>query len=360
MKELCNQAMDIGVTITASKMSVSPWRAEETKGRVLQSVREGDQGIIDNVLAKGSGALVDRWLDKVVWKKEKAGNLMARRHGVKDLEPINLSQVPHEVVTCLDAWLAPFERLNHEFGKVDWFVVRRAPWAAKAKAKNDRHKRNENVTDKMIRDIEEACSMKSGLVASTIWKGGRDEWEKDGENIMARVNQGLGRLKVLGFDSEGNGDYYQLGWVCEKGLEALVLGPQFFPQELLDVMARDDVYLLGIGIWGDLQTLTGRKIGWRAVDMAVMSSDLPACNHSKPGMAREELQAPLKHFFFRAVVMLSPHFAYSVFATRPAGLGPHMIAGAAWETPFFAWPRYSVATSPFRLFAIQPELQAPL
>ena len=285
MKELCNQAMDIGVTITASKMSVSPWLAEETKGRVLQSIREGDQGIIDNVLAKGSGALVDRWLDEVVWKKEKAGNLMARRHGVKDREPIDLSQVPHEVVTCLDAWLAPFERLNHEFGKVDWFVVRRAPWAAKAKAKNDRHKRNENVTVKMIRDIEEACSMKSGLVASTIWKGGRDEWEKDGENIMARVNKGLGRLKVLGFDSEGNGDYYQLGWVREKGLEALVLGPQFFPQELLDVMARDDVYLLGIGIWGDLQTLTGRKIGWRAVDMAVMSSDLPACNHSKPGMA---------------------------------------------------------------------------
>ena len=286
MKELFNQAMDIGVTKTVSEMSVSPWLAQETRGRVIQRIGEGDQATIANVLAKGSGALVDKLLDEAVLKKEKAGSLMARRHGDQDQEPIDLSQVPLEVVNCLDAWLAPFERLRQEFGKAKWFVVRRAPWAAKAKVKNEKHKKNESVTDKMIRDIEGACTMKSGLVANKIWKGGRDEWEKDREEIMARVTKGLGRLKVLGFDAEGsNGEYYQLAWVGEDGLEAVVMGPFFFPQELMEVMARDNVYLLGIGIWEDLKLLSSKRTGWRAVDMAVVASDLPGCNHRKPGMA---------------------------------------------------------------------------
>ena len=138
----------------------------------------------------------------------------------------------------------------------------------------------------MIGFLKATCTLESGLCANAIWKGGENEWKIDGKNILARVNKAVAKLQVLGFNGEGKeNEYFQLAWVGDFGLEAIVLGPKFFPAELLEMMERDNIYVLGIAVWEDLFALTGRRTEWKGVDLSVMCSDIPGSDHRKPGMA---------------------------------------------------------------------------
>ena len=165
-------------------------------------------------------------------------------------------------------------------------MIRRLYKGWKNRNHNSEQKRYEACTAKMITFLKATCTLKSGLCADAIWKGGKNEWKIDGKNILARVNKAVAKLQVLGFNGEGKeNEYFQLAWVGDFGLEAIVLGPKFFPAELLEVMERDNIYVLGVAVWEDLFALTGRRTGWKGVDLSVMCSDLPGSDHRKPGMA---------------------------------------------------------------------------
>ena len=98
--------------------------------------------------------------------------------------------------------------------------------------------------DRLMESIYEQCSLSSGTSAVSIWKVGEKHWESSKETVLDRVSKGIGRLPVIGLDSEGHGTYYQLGWVGETGLEAAVFGPGFFPQELMVILEDPQVYVV--------------------------------------------------------------------------------------------------------------------
>ena len=282
-------AIENGVRRVA-KEEGDQWTVEEDIKKVKERMFF-DDGTMDSVIAKGAADVLKDWwdLEKPVDPKtmnmEKLLEKMRNRQGLADYEEVDGSLLPEEAKASLEDLLVA-GREKEAFRQADWLVMRRLYKGRKNRNHNSEHKRTEACTAKMIAFLKDTCTLKSGLCADAIWKGGENEWKKDGKDILARVNKAVARLEVLGFDGEGeNNEYFQLAWAGDNGLEAVVLGPKFFPGELIEVMERDNIYILGVAVWEDLFGLTGRRTGWRGVDLSVMSSDLPSANHGKPGMA---------------------------------------------------------------------------
>ena len=138
----------------------------------------------------------------------------------------------------------------------------------------------------MLIRVKGICTMENGLCVQRIWKGGERACFVEGLKKMEHIQQGCKRLGVFGFDSEGQGGiYYQISWIGESGIEALVIGPNFFPNELLTVLSSPGVYILGVGIWQDICSLSADITSFKTIDLSVLVSDLPSSNHAQPGMA---------------------------------------------------------------------------
>ena len=86
---------------------------------------------------------------------------------------------------------------------------------------------------RMVNNIQDRCTYRDGVCCGSLWKGNKHAWEKDGREILDRLIKGVERLRIVGFDSEGNGGvYHQIAWLGEDNVEVLVIGPKFFPTEI--------------------------------------------------------------------------------------------------------------------------------
>ena len=156
----------------------------------------------------------------------------------------------------------------------------------KNKNRSKGHRRKLEETAKLISSIKNQCTLDKGLCLTTIFKCGRHQWETgSGALVIRSLEAGINRFGVVGLDSEGNGSYFQLSWMGEEGLEALVVGPRFFPDELVAILTRDDVYVLGVAVMEDVLKLGGEGQGWKTVDLSVLASDMPTNDHKRPGQA---------------------------------------------------------------------------
>ena len=61
--------------------------------------------------------------------------------------------------------------------------------------------------------------------------------------------------------SEGDScNFVQIGWVGARGMEAAVLGINFFPDEIKEVLNNPRIYLVGRDIHYDLDKILGPGI----------------------------------------------------------------------------------------------------
>ena len=202
--------------------------------------------------------------------------LMKMGHGTPFAECIEESLVPQEAKDAV--------AIHKSGSKGKWFIIRRVSKAVKHK-KNTNFKIKEQSFDDLFSSIEERCTIDSGILIDGMWKGGEDQWSKDGQKLLQRINDGIKRMGILGFDGEGNGAYWQLAWLGENGIEALVLGPNFFPDELVKILKLPNVYILGVAVWEDVAGLSAESTGFKTVDLSILASDMPSFNKDKPGMA---------------------------------------------------------------------------
>ena len=60
--------------------------------------------------------------------------------------------------------------------------------------------------------------------------------------LLDSLNKGLTIMPVIGLDSEGGDVWFNLGWVGETDMVAMLVGPGFFPREIMEILERNDVY----------------------------------------------------------------------------------------------------------------------
>jgi hypothetical protein len=262
----------------------------EEADRKLRNRMSFDPLVRRKVYEKGTSVILAAW-----WKDDTVAGArwwpyMRHREGLDMSEEVDASVLPDEGLRVFQELFDANSEEATKFETASWEVWRRLYFRKNAN-KNKDFKERERLMEEMVHSLEKGCSLESGLVAEVIWKGGEDAWEANGQEIMQRLRKGLCRLPVAGFDGEGEGCYYQLAWLGELGLEALVLGPGFFPQEVMEVLEDEDVYVLGVNVWEDLLHVLGKKKGWKGVDLSILTSDMPSAKHSKPGMATLIYQA---------------------------------------------------------------------
>ena len=51
------------------------------------------------------------------------------------------------------------------------------------------------------------------------------------------------------------------------------------------MLSSPGVYILGVGIWQDICSLSADITSFKTIDLSVLVSDLPSSNHAQPGMA---------------------------------------------------------------------------
>ena len=123
--------------------------------------------------------------------------------------------------------------------------------------------------------ISEQCLLAGGTGVGRIYRGGETQYETDGAEVLLRIKNGVSRFPVLSLDSEGkNNEYFQIGFVGESFLEAVVFGPLFFPKDVLDIMKQPHVYIIGRSVHEDIGKLFGKQSGCQGVDVGVLTLDL--------------------------------------------------------------------------------------
>ena len=252
----------------------------ELRNRALKDgMKSSDSKNTLQLLSEGSHAVVQDFFDSV--NKDRLLRFLKQDDRNENLVPIFPTLVPEGATTLLEGSVDD-PTLSTKLKETGWMVVRRLN-KSKRRNRNVAYKLTEQTTRDMIASVEMQCLLTSGLCASKIFIGGKQEWEQDSSCMLARVNDGVGRLGILGFSSRG--EYYQLAWVGDKGIEAALIGPCFFPEELKLVMGRQDVYIVGMSVWDALEKLTGRKTGWKAMDPSVITRDLPNASSEKTSFA---------------------------------------------------------------------------
>ena len=144
-------------------------------------------------------------------------------------------------------------------------------------------KGNREKISELMRCIDKQCLLSGGTGVERIFKVGRDDWELAKASVMAKVDAGVKLWPVVGVDTEGGGTYFQIGWVGETGLEAAVTGPNFVPPEFLAILRNESIYKVGRSIHEDMEQFFGSARGKNAVELSVLTLDLPdSCAESKP------------------------------------------------------------------------------
>ena len=176
-----------------------------TKGQTLKEAGQKARRVwVDRVYKaatrRGLSRIIEEW---TIFAKEEGKDILDRMgHGKGQCSTEHLPSelVPSGAKGCSgDLWA---DRDYERYRRASWLLVRKL-YHAKNKNRSEGHRRKLEETAKLISSIEDQCTLDEGLV---------------------------------GLDSEGNGSYFQLSWMGEEGLEALVLGPQFFPDELVAIL----------------------------------------------------------------------------------------------------------------------------
>ena len=264
------------------------FRFGAAKGQTLKEAGQKARRVwVDRVYKaatrRGFSRIIEEW---TMFAKEEGKDILDRMgHGKGQCSTEHLPSelVPSGAKGCSgDLWA---DRDYERYRRASWLLVRKL-YHAKNKNRSEGHRRKLEETAKLISSIENQCTLDQGLCLTTIFKCGRRQWETgSGALVIRSLEAGINRFGVVGLDSEGNGSYFQLFWMGEEGLEALVVGPRFFPDELVAILTRDDVYVLGVAVMEDVLKLGGEGQGWKTVDLSVLASDMPTNDHQRPGMA---------------------------------------------------------------------------
>ena len=71
-----------------------------------------------------------------------------------------------------------------------------------------------------------------------------------------------------------NNAYFQIGWIGVDGLEAAVLGLNFIPREVKEILMDPSIYLVGRDIHADIKSVLWPQKR-SAVELSVLTLDLP-------------------------------------------------------------------------------------
>jgi hypothetical protein len=256
---------------------------------------------IKQVEVLGVPTVLKRWWESEQSLESKALiEFMRTSHETSWTREFKASFIPDHVRKCMD------DRFTDP-----WMMIRQV--TAYRNKKRDKERKEHFKTKslekhKILEEISKQCLIKSETSCYFIYKGGHKEWMVDGGEILLQLEEGIKRMPVIGLDSEGNGSWYQLAWVGMDGIEAAVLGLRFFPvillkhcywiyrlfflqKELMEILERPGVYIVGVDVHSELKELLGRKTGWSGVDLSTLTRDLPASNLKRPGLGEMILEA---------------------------------------------------------------------
>jgi hypothetical protein len=231
---------------------------------------------------EGVQSVLEEW-----WALEKSEGgwleLMRHRMGAKWTEMVKKERMPQAAVEKLDEACDGHKGLAN----VPWRIFRQVKQRSKKASNNIRmklFKTRDRDIDEILDTIADQCLLESGVGVGKIWKGGLEEYGIDGQEVFERMREGIARCPILAIDTEGDGGIYvQVGWVGENVLEAAVFGPHFLPAEVLDLIKDPTVYIGGKDVHDDLSLILGRKKGLKAVELSVLTLDLPdSCEDSDP------------------------------------------------------------------------------
>ena len=209
---------------------------------------------------------------------QEMSQLMKMGPGLSLIEEVNSSEVP----------MKAREALRKVSGI--WYIIRRTRNSKKSSSNLGFKERGIKIEDLFL-EIREKCILSNGLAAQCMWKGNEEAWHKDGGELLKRISEGIEKFGVVGLDSEGGGIWIQLSWLGVYGAEAIIMGPNFFPKDLVEVLHCKGVYILGVAVWEDLMFLLDDPMDCKSVDLSVLVSDLPSSNLNRPGMASIVLDA---------------------------------------------------------------------
>ena len=234
---------------------------------------------------QSAGAIVEGWM---IYAESTRGEALTEAMGneswrtATQIVPADI--LPDRARACTEQLLNDDCAEAVTFRLASWLVIRRL-YRTKNKRRNHLHLSRVEATEMLTSTVEKRCTLRSGLCASKIFKGGRREWARNGTaRVLPRVEAGVRTFGVLGYDSKGDGAYRQLAWVGDHGLEAAVLGPRFFPPELARLMSRDGVYVVGVRPREEVSRLCDGRPGLRVVDLSLLARDLPTNDHSRSDM----------------------------------------------------------------------------
>ena len=115
------------------------------------------------------------------------------------------------------------------------------------KAKQDKERKEEigrKLID-MIFEVKPSTIIEAGVGIENLWVGGEIEWEISGEELMERAWKGINMRPFIGLDCEGGGIWYKISWYGKNGLEVVILGPSFFPSEMMELLEAQKKLCVG-------------------------------------------------------------------------------------------------------------------
>ena len=201
---------------------------------------------------------------------------------------------------------------TEELSSISWKLSLRARKRTmrdkdKGKAQHDKVRKEEigrKLIDMMF-EVKPSTIIERGVGIENLWVGGEIEWEINGEELMERAWKGIDMWPFIGLDCEGGGIWYQISWYGENGVEVVILGPSFFPSEMMELLEAKSNYVLGKNVHDELKFILDSKSGWNGIDLAVLTRDLKKSDHlhnslgamigSATGQSFDKIKNPKKY-----------------------------------------------------------------
>ena len=197
---------------------------------------------------------------------------------------IGLNIIPPEALECFYDLAS-----GRELGPCSmWIQMRKRCHSGIASAtyRNSKRKERGEKLVSILAGLKYTCLLENHQIVSLLSVYNEKTWQMKKEIVMGRVWQNIEVWPFVGFDTEGQGVWFQIGVYSPTGWECLVFGPAFFPKEMMELLESDRTVVTGRGIHGDLAWVLGRENGWRAVDLGAWTRDLPFHGHEENGLKR--------------------------------------------------------------------------